>query len=337
MKPIKKIGNYDLWSEIGKGQFGTVFQAEKIGEPDIKYACKSVQRSSLDKNKKIAELFKTEVKIMKGLNHPNILKCYDFLESGEHYYLVIKLCKDGDLQDYILRQKNGRLEESQAIFYLQQIMNGFKELGKNKIMHRDLKPANIFLDDETVVIGDFGMAKVGKYKTNTHQGTPQTMAPEILFTEENYTYTNKADLWSIGITFYMMLYGMSGPFPGNTIEQLKSSILKYSGSNIQFPDDIEVNDATKSLIKGLLTIDPEKRIEWKEFFGHEVFKSKRENDLNIDKMEQKRKSLYNSVYKDFYENTEYITNNPDFTFKGKRPEELLENKKVSKGGCCVVF
>ena len=77
-----------------------------------------------------------------------ILKCYDFLDSGDNYYLVIRLCKDGDMEKYIDNQPNGRIEEKKAIFYLQQVMNGFKELGKNKIMHRDLKPANLFLDDE---------------------------------------------------------------------------------------------------------------------------------------------------------------------------------------------
>lgn len=73
-------------------------------------------------------------------------------------------------------------------------------------MHRDIKLANIFLHNDTVVIGDFGFAKQGYYQAQTILGTPLTMAPELLFKSQQ-SYTNKADLWSIGVVFYQMLFG----------------------------------------------------------------------------------------------------------------------------------
>ena len=95
----------------------------------------------------------------------------------------------------------GRLSEDEAVYFLMQIMNGFRVLHKHKVMHRDVKLAKIFLQDDKVVIGDFGFAKQGVEVTKTRLGTPITMAPELLTTKEG-SYTNKADLWSIGVCFY---------------------------------------------------------------------------------------------------------------------------------------
>ena len=68
------------------------------------------------------------------------------------------------------------------------------------------------------------MAKMGTEYAKTHLGTPQTMAPEILFTEKDYVYTSKADLWSIGVTFHMMLFGVDGPFKAKTMPELKEAV-----------------------------------------------------------------------------------------------------------------
>ncbi len=79
-------------------------------------------------------------------------------------------------------------------------MNGFQVLHKNQIMHRDVKLANILLNNDRVVIGDFGFAKKGSEMADTVLGTPITMAPEII--NKTGSYSSKADLWSIGICFY---------------------------------------------------------------------------------------------------------------------------------------
>lgn len=82
-------------------------------------------------------------------------------------------------------------------------MNGFKELRKHKILHRDFKLANLFINNETLIIGDFGFAKSGSDMAETKLGTPLTMAYEILATNtENFVYNSKADLWSVGIVYY---------------------------------------------------------------------------------------------------------------------------------------
>lgn len=115
-------------------------------------------------------------------------------------------------------------------------MNGFKVLHENKIMHRDVKLANIFLHDDIVVIGDFGFAKMGDVAV-TNLGTPMTMAPELLLSNSNKSYSSKADLWSLGVCFYHMLYGKM-PFEAKTYEALKNKVRLYSGDNTKFPSHI---------------------------------------------------------------------------------------------------
>lgn len=97
-------------------------------------------------------------------------------------------------------------------------------------MHRDVKLANIFLNDDVVVIGDFGFAKMGDV-AETNLGTPLTMAPELLLSNEKVSYSSKADLWSIGICYFHMLYG-NMPFEAKTYELLKNKVKMYSGNNI---------------------------------------------------------------------------------------------------------
>lgn len=150
-----------------------------------------------------------------------------------------------------------------------QIMNGFQVLHKNKIMHRDVKLANIFLQDDKVVIGDFGFAKSGVDITTTKLGTPLTMAPELLNSTGN-SYTNKADLWSIGVVFYQMLYGKT-PFDAANYKDLQKKVKEYSGSNLRFPKDVTISKECKDLLIGLMQYDPKKRIEWKDFFNHALF------------------------------------------------------------------
>ena len=124
--------------------------------------------------------------------------------------MVTSYCSDGDLKSLMNKKKGeGGLEESEAIYYLKQIMIAFECLHSHNIMHRDLKLDNIFLDSvDTVVIGDFGFAKLNSI-AYTILGTPTHWAPEIVKTqpkEDKIPYTSKCDLWSIGVCFYEMLF-----------------------------------------------------------------------------------------------------------------------------------
>lgn len=151
-----------------------------------------------------------------------------------------------------------------------QVMNGFKELHKHKIMHRDFKLANIFLNDDKVIIGDFGFAKSGYTMTTTKLGSPITMAPEVLLGGPNTTYTNKADLWSVGVCFYQMIFGKP-PWDAQSIPELKQKVAAQSGSRLIIPQHPPISQECRELLVKLLEPDQNKRIEWSQFFNHRLF------------------------------------------------------------------
>ena len=274
MDQKKKVGNYLLVQKIGQGQFGVVYKGVSIEDNRKVFAIKCILKKKLESNSMLSGLFQTEMSVMSKLHHPNIMHLYEFMETANNYYLVIQYCNNGDLETYL--KKMGKLSEDEAVYFLMQIMNAFQVLHKNKIMHRDVKLANIFLQDDKVVIGDFGFAKQGVDVTRTKLGTPITMAPELLSSNGNF-YTNKADLWSIGVCFYQILFGKT-PFEAKSYDELKEKVKSLSGKNLRFPKDVAVSEECKNLLINLLQYDANQRIEWKDFFNHPLFELHSKNN-----------------------------------------------------------
>jgi serine/threonine-protein kinase ULK/ATG1 len=265
---MKKVGNYLLLKVLGEGQFGTVYKASHTGNPDDYYAIKTIAKSKIQGNAKLMKLFDTEMAVMSKIKHPNIMHLYEYMETQNNYYLVIQYCNNGDLEGHLKKHK--KLSQDESLYFLMQIMNGFRELHKYKIMHRDFKLANIFLNEDSIVIGDFGFAKSGSDMATTKLGTPLTMAPELLNAGSNLNYTNKADLWSIGVCFYQMICGCP-PFKVSSMGELQQKVKTQSGDNLSFPVDVKLSPECKSLLQKLMQADPKKRIDWNEFFTHPVF------------------------------------------------------------------
>lgn len=123
------------------------------------FAAKQVKKGPLQKNTRYAELFKTELEVMKVIKHENLLHLHELIETEAEYFLITEYCVDGTLENLIKKRK--LLPEPEAIFYLKQIMSAFIELHSKRIIHRDFKLANIYLNNGLLVIGDFGFAKMG--------------------------------------------------------------------------------------------------------------------------------------------------------------------------------
>lgn len=316
----KKVGNYYLVSQLGKGQFGTVYKGVCCDNSSKVYAIKCINKESITQDPYVNKLFQTEVEVMTKINSPNILHLYEFIETMNNYYLVIQFCNNGDLEKYL--SKVGRLPETQAVYFLMQIMNGFQILLSNKVMHRDFKLANIFLHDDTIVIGDFGFAKKGVEVTTTKLGTPITMAPEMLVGNRN-EYTNKADLWSIGIVFYQMLFGKI-PFDVRNYDELREKVHTQSGENLRFPADVPVSLEARSLLKSLLQANPRDRIEWRAFFEHPLFDSGRENmpPGSARKLDTLNQSLFTKQNEEKVKR-EFAQNKVQGLDRAKTPEKIV--------------
>ncbi|EGR34357.1 protein kinase domain protein [Ichthyophthirius multifiliis] len=184
--------------------------------------------------------------------------------------MFLEYCADGDLKSH-LEKRGGKLPESEAVQYFRQICEGFKELYKNNIIHRDIKPANILLHKGVAHITDFGFARcldstgMNSQLKLTYLGTPLYMSPQIL-AEENFS--SKCDIWSLGMMFYELLYGRT-PWTGKTPSELLENIKK---KQLEFAENPARSDIVKDMLRKMLVISDQERINWEELFQHKIIK-----------------------------------------------------------------
>jgi serine/threonine-protein kinase ULK/ATG1 len=182
----KKVGNYRLEEKIGSGSFATVYRAT-YNNSDLVVAIKEISKKKVA-NAQSWEHLAGEIKLMRTLNHPNIVHFIDHFHSERNVYVVMEYLPGGDLRDFI--QSEGRLDEATTRFFLLQLIDGLSFLHDRKIIHRDLKPQNILLTkksrDAFVKIADFGFVKQLEEMdvAGTICGTPLYMAPEIVNRQE---------------------------------------------------------------------------------------------------------------------------------------------------------
>lgn len=250
--------------KIGRGAFSKVYKGLDI-EKDLIVAIKVIEKDSIQNRMK--NRLKGEIELHSSFDHPNIIKMFDFIEDSENYYIILEYCSDGDLHHFI---KLGKIPENVVKNYTRQLAAGLKYLKDRNIVHRDLKPHNILLMENYKVLKltDFNFARRlwDQQMAETLCGSPLYMAPEIIETKD---YTNRSDLWSVGMIIYEMLHGNT---PYNDAINPMDLLRKIRKRKIIYCSKIS-RDAV-FLISGLLTIDPLKRTDWKEFFEHRWLQEK---------------------------------------------------------------
>jgi 5'-AMP-activated protein kinase catalytic alpha subunit len=255
------ISSYKIIGILGKGSFGIV----KLGIHILtneKVAIKIISKA----NEKHNILTETEISILKSINHQNIIKVFDVIETKENFYIIFEYISGGELQKFI--QIQGRLNQNTIMKIFYQLIIGISYLHNNNIIHRDLKPENILLTkNEEIKIIDFGLA-IQLNKNNTllksQCGSINYCSPEIIKGEE---YNGKlADIWSIGIILYFMNCGYL-PFIGKNNKEIQKNIISCK---IEFPSNIPF--IIKDLLSKILVINPNNRISIKEIMKHTVFK-----------------------------------------------------------------
>jgi len=273
LRSHQKHKNIHFWGnwfctgiELGKGSYAQVYLGRHIQTAKA-VAIKSMQWDKLTFGKpKLEEQLRNEIEIMKISKHPNIVQLYDVVRDGGLVNLMLEFCGDGSLEDYL--KKHGKLSEKETIYWLKDLALGLKFLRDRGIIHRDLKPGNLLIATEDGVsrlkITDFTFARFiepGDLAT-TLVGTPLYMAPEIF---DVHRYTDKADLWSIGIIVYQMLTG-DIPFSAARATNYIELLHFIQNGELIFPPNLSA--PMKSLLKGLLHKNPDLRLSWTEFFLH---------------------------------------------------------------------
>jgi predicted Ser/Thr protein kinase len=205
----RRFPELEVLGLIGEGGMGAVYRARqtRIERP---IALKVLALDPSD-DPTFAERFRREAMVLARLDHPNVVKLYDFGEREGLFFLVLELVEGTNLRTLMQR---GLLEPAQALAIVPQICEALQFAHDEGVVHRDIKPENVLIDTKgRVKIADFGLAKlvgtdareVSLTEVDQIVGTPHYMAPEQLRGSRDVDH--RADIYSLGVVFYEMLTG----------------------------------------------------------------------------------------------------------------------------------
>lgn len=260
------IEGYVLEKFIGGGAFGRVYKSTHKDGNSV-----AVKRIDIETFNKYRPYIMSEITTMKKFDHPNIIRIIESHFSKEAVYIVMQLCNQGNLKSYMKDRGIDFLKEDEAIFYLKQVALGFRGLHEQNVMHRDFRLDNLLVHEGQIILADLGSAKAVKGVTTIPCGSLVYMAPEVL---KSQGYTNKADIWSIGVSFFEVLFG-TFPFFGKDKEEILKKIMEGNGTNLKIPYDVNpVSEDCADLLKKMLNFGVKQRIDWGDFFDHPMFDEK---------------------------------------------------------------
>jgi serine/threonine-protein kinase ULK/ATG1 len=257
------INNYVFSKDnyLGKGSFSRVYLGKNIinnEEVAVKIINISKCNQYIDINK--------EIEILRELHHENIVKLEDSILKDEQLYIILEYCSLGDLNKFFNKVA---IKEIYVKHYAKQIIDGLMYLSSKNIMHRDIKPHNILLKNiYTIKLTDFGFAKHynNTDMTSTLCGSPIYMAPEIMKLK-NYNY--KADIWSLGVVLYELLFA-EHPFTARNHFELVKVI---ENNEVKFLDYPAISNECKQFITILLNKNPLKRASFNDIVNHQWLKN----------------------------------------------------------------
>jgi len=288
------LDKYEIGNILGKGKYGEVkacIQKENGREAAIKIINKIKLKSHE------LHVIRSEIEILKICTHPHIIKLYDILENQDYIYIIMELCKGGDLFDY-LKARKFKISEKVAANIIHQISTAIYYLHSYGIVHRDLKPENIIMDFDpdktdpefpTAKILDFGLSKMlgPGQKFVAYLGTIGYSPPEIILKKPS---DYSVDLWSLGVITFLMLAGYL-PFNSKNKNEVENLVL-----NKKLIYDKETwSKFTKegnNFVHELLNKDSKYRIDIRQVLEHNWFKNfiNKNNDI----IEQRENSKYQS-------------------------------------------
>lgn len=250
----QRLGQYKIVKTLGEGSFGKVKLAvHEISQQQV--ALKIISRRKLV-TRDMAGRIEREIQYLQLLRHPHIIKLYTVITTPSEIIMVLEYAGK-ELFDYIVT--HGKLAESQARKFFQQIVCAVEYCHRHKIVHRDLKPENLLLDDQlNVKIADFGLSNImtdGNF-LKTSCGSPNYAAPEVI---SGKLYAGpEVDVWSCGVILYVLLCGRL-PFDDEYIPAL---FKKIAQGNYSVPNYL--SQGAVRLIKRMLQVNPVNRITIQE-------------------------------------------------------------------------
>eukprot|EP00262_Sarcandra_glabra_P022179 TRINITY_DN9712_c0_g4_i1.p1 TRINITY_DN9712_c0_g4~~TRINITY_DN9712_c0_g4_i1.p1 ORF type:complete len:356 (-),score=46.55 TRINITY_DN9712_c0_g4_i1:403-1470(-) len=260
------MDKYDVVRDIGSGNFG-VARLMRHKETRELVAMKYIERGQ-----KIDENVAREIINHRSLRHPNIIRFKEVVLTPTHLAIVMEYAAGGELFERICNA--GRFSEDEARYFFQQLISGVHYCHHMQICHRDLKLENTLLDGSPaprLKICDFGYSKSSLLHSRPKStvGTPAYIAPEVLSRRE---YDGKmADVWSCGVTLYVMLVG-AYPFEDQEDpKNFRKTINRIMAVQYKIPDYVHISQDCKQLLSRIFVANPAKRITLKEIKSHAWF------------------------------------------------------------------
>ncbi|CAD8058255.1 unnamed protein product [Paramecium primaurelia] len=249
------MDHFERIRKIGKGNFGDVLLVQRKSDGK-EFALKRVDLS-------MRESFVVdplnEVKVLKSLDHTNIIKHYDSFVHNNKLCILMEYADNADLSLKIKEAKQNKqfIQESTILAWLTQLAVALDYLHSQKILHRDIKVQNIFLcNDGIVKLGDFGISRTLENTSELAQtsiGTPFYLSPELC---QNQSYNHKIDIWMLGCAIYE-LCTLQKPFTAESINALATKIINEQHTKISD----HYSEFLSNLIDEMLQKQPEKRPE----------------------------------------------------------------------------
>ena len=240
----RPLDGYTIKRGVGRGGFGEVYFATSDAGKEV--ALKLIRRNLEVELRGVTQCL--------NLKHPNLVGVYDIRSDGlDDQWVIMEFVSGESLEDVIARHPNG-MPIDQVLGWMRGICAGVAYLHDHGIVHRDLKPGNIFLDEGTVKIGDYGLAKFISCSRRSGQtesvGTVHYMAPEIA----NGRYGREIDTYALGIILFEMLTG-TVPFEGESVGEV---LMKHLTAE---PDLQRLAEPYRTIVQRALAKDPEARLK----------------------------------------------------------------------------
>lgn len=243
------INGHEFTQVIGSGCYAIVVKCKNL-RYDREFAAKVIPLKG-GPNGSIDESSQTEIMNLSQLSHPNIIKLYKWFEHSGLLFLVLELCESGTLKSYV--SPNEIISKTVFFNFLSQTVLALKFAHSRQIAHRDIKPANVLIAEGGVRLADFGLSMIVNDLISLDEsvGALFYRAPEMF---ENKPYDPfKADVWALGVTFYVLAVG-ADPWPTFSIDAMKKAVI---GGEYQIPDTVDEEMA--SVIRLMMTVDPVER------------------------------------------------------------------------------
>ncbi len=257
------LGRCLITGRIAEGSYGAVYRALHR-TLNIPVAVKVLHPELLDGDTKAGQQFRSEAMLLARLNHPNIVRLWDFDDSVPPPYLVLEFIEGSTVADLIQRRSVLRVDLAMRIVL--QVVDGLDAAYKLGIIHRDIKPANILITrDEKAKIADLGLATVMNLGRQLGQAAPSTQSPlagtvAYLAPEQAgkaASFDHRSDIYSLGATFYHMITGRL-PFNGKSSLEV---LLKHAREKLIPPNEVypSIDRGVSDLIVRMMAKDPSAR------------------------------------------------------------------------------